>query len=119
MAGHIRLGQNGEQLAVDYLLEKGYTILHRNWRHLHYEIDIIAERNGVLHIVEVKIRSSRNYGFPEQTVKRKKFRNLQQAADEFLFRHPLYRHVQYDIIAISAIRGEPAEYFLIEDVYLE
>src|SRR5687767_15573904 len=101
MAGHIRLGQNGEQLATDYLLSKGYAILHRNWRHARYEIDIIAEKKGVLHIVEVKIRSSRSFGFPEGTVKRKKFRNLLEAANEFLYRHPEYRHVQFDIVAIT------------------
>lgn len=118
MASHIKLGQNGEQLAADYLLSKGYQILHRNWRHARYEIDIIAERNGVLHIVEVKIRSSRRYGFPEGTVKRKKFRCLLEAADEFLYHHPKFRHVQYDIVAISLFPNEAPEYFLIEDVYL-
>jgi putative endonuclease len=118
MAGHIKLGQNGEQLAADYLQSKGYQILHRNWRHSRYEIDIIAERNGVLHIVEVKIRSSRRYGFPEETVNRKKFHSLLEAADEFLYRHPEFRHVQYDIVAISLFPNEAPEYFLIEDVYL-
>ena len=118
MAGHIKLGQDGELLAADYLQAKGYRILHRNWRHARCEIDIIAEKNGVLHIVEVKLRSSRKYGFPEESVKRKKFRSLVEAADEFLFRHPEFRHVQYDIVAISQFPNQPPEYFLIEDVYL-
>lgn len=119
MAGHIRLGQSGEQLAAEFLLSKGYHILHRNWRHSRYEIDIIAEKNGVLHIVEVKIRSSRRYGLPEQNVKHKKFRSLLEAADEFLYRHPEFRHVQFDIVAIRLFANEAPEYFLIEDVYLE
>lgn len=118
MAGHIKLGQSGEQLAAAFLQSKGYTLLHRNWRHVHCEIDIIAERNGVLHIVEVKIRSSRRFGHPETAVKKKKFRSLLHAANEFLYQHPQYRHVQYDIIAISLRKDAAPEYFLIQDVYL-
>src|SRR5688572_4829714 len=118
MAGHISLGKSGEEMAAAFLQSKGFRILHRNWRHSHYEIDIIAESNGILHIVEVKIRSSRKYGYPEENVKHKKFRSLLQAADEFLFHHPEYRHVQYDIVAISLCIDGPPEYLLIEDVYL-
>jgi putative endonuclease len=67
--------------------------------------------------VEVKSRSTKNYGLPEDSVTRKKFNNLLQAADEFLFQHPEYRHVQYDILSISTAQGKAPEYFLIEDVY--
>ena len=111
------MGQSGEQLAAVFLESRGYTILHRNWRYSRYEIDIIAEKEGVLHIVEVKIRSTQNFGFPEETVTRKKFHSLLQAADEFLHRNPRYRHVQYDIVAIRMFHNQPTEYFLIEDVY--
>ncbi|MFN2457820.1 MAG: YraN family protein [Chitinophagaceae bacterium] len=118
MAFHISLGQKGEQLAVGYLIKNGYEILHRNWRHSHYEIDIIATKNGVLHFVEVKIRSSKNFGFPEDNVTKKKFQSLLNAADEFLFQHQQYKHVQYDVLSISVYKNEPTEIFLIEDVYL-
>jgi putative endonuclease len=118
MAGHIKLGQAGEQWAEDYLKEKGFVILHRNWRHSHYEIDIIAQKGTLLHFVEVKIRSSKKFGFPEEAVTKKKFRFLQNAADEFLFQNPQYRHVQYDVLAINTSKNEAAEFFFIEDVYL-
>jgi putative endonuclease len=118
MAGHIKLGQAGEQMAEAYLKGKGYTIIHRNWRHSHYEIDIIAQKGTMLHFVEVKIRSSKKYGFPEEAVTKKKFRFLHNAADEFLFQHPQFRHVQYDVLAINTNKNEAIEYFLIEDVYL-
>ncbi len=118
MASHIKLGKDGERMAVDYLVENGYSILHRNWRYSHYEIDIIATKREVLHIVEVKIRSSTIFGFPEDAVTKKKFRFLQNAADEFLFQHPAYRHVQYDVLAINLNKTEPPQFFLIEDVYL-
>lgn len=118
MALHNQLGRQGEEMARLYLEEHGYQILHQNWRHSHYEIDIIAQKNGVLHIVEVKIRSSRSFGYPEENVTKKKFKALLHAADEFLFQHQQYRHVQYDILSISTNRNALPEYFLIEDVYL-
>ena len=118
MAQHNKLGERGEQMAEAFLLKSGYTILHRNWRHSHYEIDIIALRKDILHFVEVKIRSSKKYGFPEEAVTKKKFNSLLQAADEFLFLHPQYKHVQYDILAISVYRNMEPEFFLIEDVYM-
>ena len=118
MALHMRLGRKGEDMAAGYLVQAGYNILHRNWRHSRYEIDIIAVKEGKLHFVEVKVRSSKAFGLPEEAVTKKKFRSLLQAADEFLYRHPEYRHVQYDVLAINFYKNNPPEYFLIEDVYL-
>jgi putative endonuclease len=118
MGGHLQFGKHGEQLAADFLLQKGYTILHCNWRHSHYEIDIIAQKKEILHFIEVKVRSSKKFGLPEEAVTKKKFQSLLQAADEFLYQHPQYRHVQYDIVAINTYKNQPPEFFLIEDVYL-
>lgn len=115
MAVHIELGRKGERLAEDYLLEKGYAILHRNWRHAHLEIDLIAYREPVLHFIEVKLRSSKKV-LPEKSVNKKKFRYLLKAADEFLYQHPQYRHIQFDIVAVTL--GKEPELFFIEDVYL-
>lgn len=105
-------------MAEEYLLQHGYQVLHRNWRHSHYEIDLIAIKNDVLHFVEVKLRSSKTFGLPEQNVKKKKFQFLLQAADEFLFQNKQYRHVQYDILSINVTANCEPEFFLIEDVYL-
>jgi putative endonuclease len=118
MALHNQLGKQGEEIAEKYLLQDGYEILHRNWRHSHYEIDIIAKKNEIIHFVEVKLRSSKTFGFPEATVKKKKFKFLLQAADEFLFRNQQYRHVQYDILSINISTNKEPELFLIEDIYL-
>jgi putative endonuclease len=118
MALNNQLGRQGEEIAEQYLLQHGYEILHRNWRHSHYEIDIIAQKNQVLHFVEVKLRSSKTFGFPEESVNKKKFKFLLQAADEFLFHNQQYRHVQYDILSVNISSGKAPELFLIEDVYL-
>jgi putative endonuclease len=118
MAQHNSLGQRGEQMAVEYLMNFGYEIIHRNWRHSHYEIDIIAQKNNVLHFVEVKIRSSKKFGLPEENVTKKKFQSLLNAADEYLYQNQQYKHVQYDVLAISTYKNSAPEFFLLEDVYL-
>ncbi len=118
MALHNTLGKEGEQLAADHLTKNGFTVLHKNWRHSHYEIDIIAVKNNVLHFIEVKIRSSAAFGLPEEAVTKKKFQSLLNGADEFLFQHPEYRHVQYDILASNKYKKVPIAFFMIEDVYL-
>lgn len=118
MATHIDFGKLGEKLAEDFLINKGYTILHRNWRHSHYEIDIVALKNDLPHFVEVKTRSSKQFGEPEESVNKKKIRSLLQAADEFLFQHPQYKNFRIDILSINIHQQEEPQYFFIEDVYL-
>jgi putative endonuclease len=118
MALHNILGKEGEQMAVNWLQEKGYEILHRNWRHSYYEIDIVARKGNMLHIVEVKARQGNQFGNPEDSVTKKKFKHLQKAADEFLFLNPGYKWIQYDILAITLHKNKETEYFLLEDVFL-
>jgi putative endonuclease len=118
MASHNDLGKEGEEMAAKWLVENGYTLLHRNWRYSHYEIDIIAVKNDKLHIIEVKARKGNQFGNPEDSVTRKKFKDLQRAADEFLFHNPGYKWLQYDVLAITLFGNKETEYFLLEDVYL-
>ncbi|MFM9908090.1 MAG: YraN family protein, partial [Chitinophagaceae bacterium] len=84
MASHNETGKKGEELAAAWLEESGFCLLHRNWRHSHYEIDIIATKSNKVHFIEVKTRSSNRFGFPEESVSDKKIENLMQAAEEFL-----------------------------------
>jgi len=118
MASHNQLGREAEQKAVNYLVEQGYEILHCNWRHSHYEIDIIAKKNDLLKIIEVKSLKTTEVRFPEESVTKKKFNHVRKAADEFLFQNPQYRHVQFDILSIILNPERGTEFFLIEDVFL-
>lgn len=118
MATHNETGKKGESLAADWLEKSGFTLLHHNWRHSHYEIDIIASRSNMLHFIEVKTRRSNRFGYPEESVSDRKMENLMQAAEEFLFQHPEWKKVQYDVLAITMLKNEEADFFLIEDVYL-
>ncbi|TMI83631.1 MAG: YraN family protein [Bacteroidetes bacterium] len=118
MASHNKLGKEAEEMAVSYLVKNGYEILHCNWRHSRYEIDIIAKKNDLLKIIEVKSLKSSHVKYPEESVTKKKFKYLLKAADEFLFQHQEYRHVQFDILSIVVSQYKPPEFFLIEDVFL-
>jgi len=118
MASHNELGKDGEQLALAWLRKNEFDILHCNWRYSRYEIDIIAQKNSMLHFVEVKSRNYSPGAYPEESVTKKKFEFIKKAADEFLFQHPEFRNIQFDILSITLQKtGEP-EFFFIQDVFL-
>ena len=94
------LGQEGEDIAVKHLIYKGYVIIKRNYRNGHAEIDIIAQIEKQLVIVEVKTRNTSKYGDPEQSVSSKKQQLLAQATEAYLLNHDLDLMVRYDIISI-------------------
>lgn len=100
MAEHNDLGKFGEELAVDFLEKNGYEILDTNWVFDKAEIDIIAQKNGILAIVEVKTRSSIEFGLPQDFVKPKKIKLLLKAVDEYVVQNDLDVEVRFDIIAI-------------------
>ncbi|NJD11616.1 MAG: YraN family protein [Gemmatimonadetes bacterium] len=80
------LGRAAEALAASYLERRGWTILERNWRAGHKEIDLIAVRAGVLAFVEVKARRRRTFGHPLDAIGRVKRRELALAARAWLAR---------------------------------
>ena len=116
MAEHNTLGKEGEQLAADYFIDRGYDILYRNWRYSRFEIDIIALKKDTLHFIEVKLLASKK-GFPEESVSKRKIKNLMTAAEEFLYQNDQYKNFQFDILAINYPQSGTIEYFLIEDIY--
>ena len=117
MAEHIDFGKLGEELAVDYLVGKGYEILERNWRNIHKEIDIIAKDGKFLVIVEVKTRQTDEYGNPDIAVTKKKQRMLIAAANAYIFKNRLDVETRFDIISIVFKDGEPVIEH-IEDAFL-
>lgn len=100
MAEHNELGKLGEQIAVDFLLENGYTILDRNWRYLKAEIDILAVRENTLAVVEVKTRSNIDYGLPQDFVNSKKIQLLVRAVNSYISDREIDYELRFDIIAI-------------------
>ncbi len=118
MALHNHTGKTGEALAETWFIENAYTILHKNWRYKHWEVDIIASRNDVLHFIEVKTRTSLLFGYPEDNVSAKKIAYLISASEEYLYLHPQWNRIQFDILSITMVKFQEVEYFLIEDVYM-
>ena len=100
MAKHYNLGLKGEQIATDYLVKNGYAILERNWRFKKAEVDIIAKKNDVLAVVEVKTRSTDYFGNPQDFVNQKKINLLVEAINEYVISKNLDVDVRFDIIAI-------------------
>lgn len=117
MATHNDTGKTGELLAAAYFESKGYTIIHKNWRHKNWEVDLIAVKAGMLHFIEVKTTTTLKFGHPEEKVDSKKIRYLINASEEFLYQYPEWKRIQFDVLAITMMENEEAEYFLIEDVY--
>lgn len=106
MAKHYDLGIKGEETAANYLSAKGYQILERNWRFGKDEIDIIAEHDNFLVIVEVKTRSSSFYGNPEEAVDEQKQRLLIRAANEYVLQKEIDMEVRFDIFSIIIESGK-------------
>ncbi|GGA67136.1 UPF0102 protein [Flavobacterium palustre] len=101
MAEHNELGKLGEELAVDFLQKDGYTILETNWTFQKAEVDIIAQKEDTLAIIEVKTRSSIEFGLPQDFVKSKKIKLLTKAVDNYVVEKNLDINVRFDIIAIQ------------------
>jgi putative endonuclease len=101
MAEHNDLGKLGEELAVDFLQKNGYEILETNWVFQKAEIDIIAQKENILAVVEVKTRSSIEFGLPQDFVKPKKIQLLVKAINEYVTSRDLDVEVRFDIIAIN------------------
>jgi putative endonuclease len=110
-------GAKGEALAVEYLLSLGFEIQEMNWRYHHLEVDIIASKDQLLHIIEVKTRYSEKYGKPEESITKDKMTFLKNAAEAYQFQHRKWQYIQFDVIAITMINNQTIEIFMIEDVY--
>ena len=116
MARHNELGKEGEAIACKYLIEKGFIILEKNYRHEKDEVDLIALDKGELVFVEVKTRSTQKYGEPEEAVGTKKEEFLIRAAETFLETHNEYESVRFDIISII-ISGNKQQVRHIKDAF--
>ncbi|WP_456462821.1 YraN family protein [Lutibacter sp.] len=100
MATHNELGKKGEELASEFLQKNNYIILERNWRFKKAEVDIIAQKDTILAIVEVKTRSSDYFGNPQDFVNQKKIKLLVEAINEYVISKDLDVEVRFDIISI-------------------
>lgn len=99
------LGRWGEELAADYLREKGYALRAANWRCRFGEIDLIAADDTYLCFVEVKLRKSAAFGTAAAFVDRRKQEKLRAAAMLYLSRHETDLQPRFDVLEIYAPQG--------------
>ncbi|MEJ6012556.1 YraN family protein [Corynebacterium sp. H127] len=98
-----KLGSFGEAQAADYFLDRGGIILGRNVRYTCGEIDLILQLNGQVVFVEVKTRSTADFGAAEAVTPRK-FSRLKRAAARWLEGQP-YREVRFDVLVFLLDEG--------------
>lgn len=94
-------GRSAEALAAAYLREQGYVIVAQNWRNRFCEIDIVARRNGVAHIVEVKYRATTRWGAAAEYISRDKSQRLHRAALAWCQAAQHTGPVQIDVITVE------------------
>ena len=99
---NIKIGKEGEELAVKFLKKNGYGIVERNYRCPYGEIDIIAMDSDVLVFVEVKTRTSDLFGLPKESVDARKQRHIIKASTEYLARSGLTdTPARFDVVSIE------------------
>lgn len=116
MAEHNKLGDLGEELAAEHLVKNGYDILERNYTYQKAEVDIIAQKGDTLVVVEVKTRSTADFGNPQDFLKPKQIKRLVMAVDAYINENDLDVEVRFDIIAI-VIEGKTVDLEHLEDAF--
>lgn len=99
-----KLGDRGEEIALQFLKKNKYKILHTNYTCIFGEIDIIAQKSNVLSFIEVKTRSSERYGSPQEAIHPQKQKKISRVALEFIQRYNLEnKAARFDVVAIQLL----------------
>lgn len=117
MADHNDLGELGEQRAQAYLHAKGFKIRHTKWRTGKLELDIVAEKDGWLIIVEVKTRSTDTFEAPEEAITNRKIHNIINATHEYIHAFDWQGYTRFDVISVIP-EGQNFRIDHIEDAFL-
>ena len=106
-----------ESLAADYLVKHGFTIKARNYRYRHAEVDLIVQRHRLLVFVEVKARSSDQFGEPETFVTPKQQTRVHAAATQYIMAQNWAHAIRFDIVAIHLKSGRGHHLTHFEDAF--
>jgi putative endonuclease len=104
-------GKSGEDLAVAFLKDKGYSIITRNYQYSNKsEIDIICKKKSTVIIVEVKSIKTVDYGYAEERIPEKKQRSIIRATYRFLTEYPEFqgKNIRFDLVVVNFYK-EPVE----------
>ncbi len=96
--------------------QRGFTILHKNWRSGRFEIDLIASKADILYFIEVKTRMGEGTAGPEASVGKAKLTQLRYGAEAYLFAHPEWKKIQFDVMAVTLMPNGGTELIQFPDV---
>lgn len=100
MSEKLEKGKQGEEYAIQFLSDKGYQLLDRNFTARHAEIDLIVKKDELLVFVEVRMKATADYGYPETTLSKAKMNAIKRGAEEYLLKRPKPEKVRFDMISI-------------------
>lgn len=115
MAEHNQLGNQGEEIAIRYLIKKGFKILHQNYRLRHTEADIICEVNNELVFVEVKTRTRFEHADADDVISSKKMKHLIDIAEDYIVSNNWENETRFDVIIV--VMSSPIEIEHIEGAF--
>lgn len=107
MSDKIKIGKDAEDMAEGFLKKLGYEIVVRNYRYKRSEIDLIVRKDKWLVFVEVKMRSSNAFGYPEEFVDYEKRKNVVYGAEHYTYENNYNGNIRFDVVAISMHNGMP------------
>ena len=115
--GRPLLGKVGEALAASFLKRRGYRIVEQNYRCEQGELDIIAEHEGALVFVEVRAKSSDDFGTPLESITPVKQAKLRQVAGRYLAERdlPRFDSLRFDAVGITFQEGLDPRIELVRD----
>ena len=102
----IKLGKFGEKIAAKYLQDKGYELIVQNFYTREGEIDLVCKKNKVIHFVEVKTKTNKLFGWPEEEVTDEKLENIIDSAEIYLEEKKIKLEWQIDIVSIVINRSK-------------
>lgn len=108
MAAKDELGRRGEDVAVEYLQQRGLVVLERNWRCREGELDVVCVEDEALVVCEVKTRSCTRFGEPAEAVTPRKALKVRRAAQAWLSTRGVgWAQVRFDVVAVVVEPGRP------------
>ena len=110
-------GRRGEDVALDYLQRCGLSLVQRNWRAGHLEVDLIMEDRYSVRIVEVKTLHAGDGFDPSDNVTREKRLKLVRAAKAFYARNPTFKEIKFDVVTVLFDAGEVVEVNYLPDAF--
>jgi len=112
------LGKRGENIAVKFLREKGYKIIERNYRCPMGEVDIVAKDKKALVFVEIKTRTSTNFGLPEEAISYRKRQHLSKIASFYLLYYKIKEiNCRFDVVSILINKNKIKDIHLIKNAF--